>query len=62
MSFPKIDLNVETVVAQSKETAQGTPGASSAYRAPELHVVGEAGQLVQGSFGYTGRDGSYYYK
>jgi len=62
MSFPKVNLDVETVVAQSKETARETPGASSAYHAPELHVVGEAGELVQGNFGNTGRDGTYYWK
>jgi hypothetical protein len=61
MFSKKIKLNVEAVVAQATEPAKEIKGASQGYQAPEMHVVGQAGDLVQGNFGYTGRDGQYYY-
>jgi hypothetical protein len=51
MLSAKITLDVQTVVARSNETAEKTPGVSHAYRAPALHVVGKAGELVQGGGG-----------
>jgi len=58
MLFTKIELTVEPDVAQA---AEETPDVAQTYEAPELHVVGAAGELVQGNFGYTGRDGQYYW-
>ena len=61
MLSTKIELSVERTVALATEKAQQVRGGTRAYETPELHVVGAAGELVQGNFGYTGRDGQYYW-
>jgi hypothetical protein len=61
MNSAKIELNVERIAVKAAEMIQDAQGVAQAYDAPQLHIVGKAGDLVQGNFGYTGRDGSYYY-
>jgi hypothetical protein len=53
MFSTKIQLNVETAVAQAKEPAKATQGHSRAYHAPQLHDAGKATELVQGGGGNT---------
>jgi hypothetical protein len=58
----KNKLEVECVVARTGETVWDAENRSAVYDAPELHVVGQSNDLVQGCFGYIGRDLSYTYR
>jgi hypothetical protein len=56
----KLDTKVASV--QAIEARKDDQGVARAYSAPELYVVGQAGELVQGNFGYTDRDQRYYWR
>jgi hypothetical protein len=62
MSTTKHTPGLEAASVKATETGSDRPGGTRAYHAPELHVVGKAGELVQGNFGYTDRDLRYYWK
>jgi len=62
MKTKQIALDVEVACAKPTEAGQDHQAVTRVYNAPELHVVGKAGALVQGNFGYTGSDGTYYWK
>jgi hypothetical protein len=46
-----IEQGVERATARATETTKDAWGGARAYQAPELHVVGKAGELVQGGGG-----------
>jgi hypothetical protein len=45
------ERGVEHAGARAPEAAKDARGAARAYEAPELHVIGKAGELVQGGGG-----------
>ncbi len=61
MSFEQIRVETEVTSTSATKTAKDKQPVIRGYRAPEMHVVGKASDLVQGNFGYSGRDGQYYY-
>ena len=61
MMSTNLELNVERT-AKATEATRNATSMTGAYDAPELHVVGEALELVQGNFGYTDRDRQYYWR
>jgi hypothetical protein len=42
---------IESITGRAAVTAKDAPGAARGYHTPELHVVGQAADLVQGGGG-----------
>jgi hypothetical protein len=51
MLTAKNKLNLDRDASKPAEKAKAAPGRDRAYEAPTLHVVGRAGELVQGGGG-----------
>lgn len=61
MLIEKLELRSEAAAHEEIVNTKDQAGAPCGYQAPELQIVGKAGQLVQGRFGNTDSDGTYYY-
>jgi hypothetical protein len=55
-----LTLGSVTAPARETETPQGAESVTRAYSAPDLHVVGKADELVQGSQVRSPRDTRYW--
>jgi hypothetical protein len=57
------ELRIQVASGEATEPRQDGPASARAYHTPELHVVGEAAELVQGGGGgnYLDANRSRYY-